>query len=128
MKPGERWTYRETAANGSVAVGVTVVTRETKKIANGITARVVRDTLTEHGRIVEDTRDWYAQDRQGNVWYLGEDTAEFENGSVKSRKGSFETGVNGALPGILLPADPQPGMRYRGRSTPGVRRRTTGKC
>jgi hypothetical protein len=113
MKPGMRWTYRERAADGSVAVGVTVVTRDTKKIADGITARVVRDTLTEHGRIVEDTRDWYAQDQQGNIWYLGEDTAEFANGTIKSRQGSFEAGVNGALPGILLPADPQAGMRYR---------------
>ena len=53
---------------------------ETKKIANGITARVVRDTVTENGDIIEDTFDWYAQDGAGNVWYLGEDTAEFEDG------------------------------------------------
>jgi hypothetical protein len=62
---------------------------------------------------VEDTRDWYAQDRRGNVWYFGEDTAEFDGGRIRSREGSFEAGVGGALAGISLPADPQPGMRYR---------------
>ena len=59
------------------------VTRRTRVIA-GITARVVRDTVTEKGELVEDTFDWYAQDRAGNVWYLGEDTKEYEDGRVKT--------------------------------------------
>jgi hypothetical protein len=113
MKPGTRWTYRETDGEGGVAEVVVVVTKQTKKIANGITAVVVRDTVTEDGQIVEDTNDWYAQDANGNIWYLGEDTAEFEDGKVTSRAGSFEAGVDGALPGIAVPADPQPGMQYR---------------
>ena len=75
-----------------------------EKLANGITARVVRDTVRSEGDLVEDTFDWYAQDSAGNVWYLGEDTAEFENGKIVTRSGSFEAGVGGALPGILLPA------------------------
>ena len=82
---------------------VVIVTNLTKKIANGITARVVRDTVTEDGEIVEDTNDWYAQDAKGNIWYLGEDTAEFEDGKISSRAGSFEAGVDGALPGIADP-------------------------
>ena len=113
MKPGTRWTYRETDGEGTVQQIVIVVTEQTKQIANGVTARVVRDTVTEHGKLVEDTNDWYAQDRQGNVWYLGEDTAEFEGGKISSRAGSFEAGVDGALPGIIIPADPRPGMQYR---------------
>ena len=92
---------------------VVVVTHQTKKIANGITARVVRDTVTEQGELIEDTFDWYAQDRQGNIWYLGEDTAEFEGGTITTRAGSFEAGVDGALPGINIPGDPEPGMQYR---------------
>jgi len=113
MKPGTRWTFRETDGEGGEAKVVVIVTNLTKKIANGITARVVRDTVTEDGQLVEDTNDWYAQDARGNIWYLGEDTAEFEDGKVSSRAGSFEAGVDGALPGIAVPADPQPGMEYR---------------
>ena len=112
MKPGTRWTYRE-AEDGEVKEVVVVVTTQTKKIANGITARVVRDTVRVNGSIIEDTLDWYAQDAKGNLWYLGEDTAEFEDGKITSRGGSFEAGRDGALPGIMLPADPAPGMRYR---------------
>ena len=113
MKPGTRWTYRDVDEKGEVQQVVIVATSATKKLANGITARVVRDTVRSEGDLVEDTFDWYAQDSAGNVWYLGEDTAEFENGKVVTRSGSFEAGVDGALPGILLPAEPQVGQKYR---------------
>ncbi|MCE3247465.1 MAG: hypothetical protein K0R41_1290, partial [Geminicoccaceae bacterium] len=62
---------------------------------------------------VEVTDDWYAQDAEGNVWYLGEETAEYEDGEVISREGSFEAGSNGAQAGVIMPADPQPGLEYR---------------
>jgi hypothetical protein len=107
MRPGSRWVYRE----GEQRVEVTV-TRETKRIM-GIEARVVHDVVTEKGELVEDTYDWYAQDADGNLWYLGEDTKEYENGEVVSAEGSWEGGVDGAQPGILLPADPKVGMKYR---------------
>jgi hypothetical protein len=113
MVPGTRWTYREIDEEGKHLRVVVTVTAETKTIANGITARVVRDTVTEDGELIEDTFDWYAQDGEGNVWYLGENTAEFEGGKVTSRAGSFEAGVDGALPGIIMPADPVDGMTYR---------------
>ena len=90
-----------------------IVTDETKRIANGITARVVHDTVTRDGQLVEDTFDWYAQDRSGNVWYLGEATAEFEDGRIVSTAGSWEAGVDGAQAGVIMPAHPVPGMRYR---------------
>jgi hypothetical protein len=89
------------------------VTRRTKLIANGVTARVVHDVVTEDGKPVEVTDDWYAQDRAGNVWYLGEDTTEYENGRPVSKEGSFEAGVDGAQAGIIMPAHPRVGMRYR---------------
>ena len=113
MKPGTRWTYREIDEEGKKLEVVVVVTTETKTIANGITARVVRDVVSEEGEMVEDTKDWYAQDSSGNIWYMGEDTAEFEDGEITTKAGSFEAGVDGALPGIIMPADPWPGMKYR---------------
>lgn len=113
MTPGTRWTYREVDDEGVELLVVITVTNETKVVANGITARVVRDTVTEDGEIIEDTIDWYAEDAAGNVWYLGEDTAEFDQGSVTTRAGSWEAGVDGALPGIAVPGNPQVGMRYR---------------
>jgi len=113
MKPGSRWVYRETAPDGTAQRVVVTVLNKTKLIANGVRARIVHDAVTEDGEPVEVTNDWYAQDRCGNVWYLGEDTKEYENGKVVSTKGSFEAGVDGAQPGVIVPAKPRPGMRYR---------------
>jgi hypothetical protein len=113
MRPGTVWTYTETDTEGSRQKVVVSVTDRTKKVANGITARVVRDVATEDGTLVEVTDDWYAQDGDGNIWYLGEATAEYKDGKVVTREGSFESGVDGAQPGIAVPADPVPGMTYR---------------
>jgi hypothetical protein len=113
MRPGTRWAYRETDTDGTRRRGVVRVTDEVKRIANGIDARVVRDTVTENGVLVEDTWDWYAQDRAGNVWYLGERTREYENGKVVSTEGSFEAGVDGAQAGVVMPARPRVGLAYR---------------
>jgi hypothetical protein len=113
MAPGTRWTYRELDEEGKALQVVVTVTTETKQIANRITARVIRDTVTEDGEVIEDTFDWYAQDAEGNVWYLGENTAEFEGGKVTTKSGSWEAGVDGALPGVVVPADPVDGMIYR---------------
>jgi hypothetical protein len=113
MRPGSRWVYRETAPDGTRQRVVVTVTRKTKLIANGITARVVHDVVTEAGEPVEVTDDWYAQDRCGSVWYLGEATKDYENGKVVSTEGSFEAGVDGAEPGIVMPAKPTVGLRYR---------------
>ena len=113
MEVGSRWVYREVDTTGQAQKVVVEVTDETKMIANGIEARVVRDTVTENGEPVEITDDWYAQDSEGNIWYLGEKTAEYENGQVTTTAGSFEAGVDGAEPGIALPANPEPGMEYR---------------
>jgi hypothetical protein len=113
MTPGRRWTYSERELDGTEAIAVLTVTDQTKVVANGITARIVRDTLTSDGQIIEDTIDYFAQDSAGNLWYLGEDTAEFVDGKLDTRHGSFEAGVDGALPGIAVPAHPVPGLAYR---------------
>ena len=105
---GRQWVYRE----GDQRVEVTVTDR-TKLIANGVVARVVRDEVTRKGVPVEITDDYYAQDAGGTVWYLGEDTTEYEHGRPVSKEGSFEAGVDGARAGIIMPAKPKVGMRYR---------------
>jgi hypothetical protein len=113
MTPGSRWRYRETDSEGATLRVEVTVTDRTKQIANGVEARVVHDLVTERGQPVENTYDWYAQDSEGNVWYMGEDTTEFKDGKVASTAGSWEAGVDGAQPGIAFPADPQPGLGYR---------------
>ena len=113
MAPGSRWVYRETDAEGTEQRVVVTVTNRTKTVAAGITARVVRDVVTEDGQPVEVTDDWYAQDECGNVWYLGEDTTEYEDGKPVSKAGSWEAGVDGAEAGVIVPAKPRVGLRYR---------------
>ena len=112
MAIGNAWTYRETDAEGAEHKVEMTVTDDSKEI-EGITATVVHDVVIEDGELVEDTLDWYAQDAAGNIWYLGEDTKEYEGGEVVSTEGSWTAGVDGALAGILLPADPEVGMTYR---------------
>ena len=113
LRPGSRWTYLETDAEGGRQRVVVTVTTRTRVIANGVRARVVRDVATEGGVPVEITDDWYAQDRAGNVWYLGESVRNFRDGELVDRAGSFEAGVDGAQAGIAMPADPVPGLSYR---------------
>jgi hypothetical protein len=112
MKPGDHWVYRETTAEGEVQRNDVVVLDQTRKIM-GLDTVVVHDTVRLHGELTEDTYDWYAQDAQGNLWYFGEDTAEYEHGKLKTKEGSWEAGKNGALPGIIMPANPRVGTTYR---------------
>jgi hypothetical protein len=112
LRIGTRWIYRETDAEGAEQrVEVTVL--DETKVVMGIETRVVHDVVTEDGELVEDTYDWYAQDADGNVWYFGEDTKEFENGKVATTAGSWEAGVDGAQPGVLVLAEPEIGQTYR---------------
>ena len=89
-----------------------LVLHRTRQIA-GIACAVVRDTVSEHGRAVERTFDYYAQDKQGNVWYMGEDSLELQHGKLVKASDSWLTGVNGGKPGIIMPAAPKPGDAYR---------------
>ena len=112
LLPGSTWVYRETDSEGAVQRVEVTVTDRAKTIL-GIDATVVHDVVTEDGELIEDTFDWYAQDTSGNVWYLGEDTKEFENGKLTTTEGSWEAGVDGAQAGVIVPGDPQVGMTYR---------------
>lgn len=107
LVPGTTFVYAE----GADRVEVTVLA-ETKTIL-GVTCTVVHDTHTSGGEIIEDTYDWFAQDASGAVWYFGEDTRELTAGVVTSTEGSWEAGVSGAQPGIIIPAVPTVGAIYR---------------
>ncbi len=115
LVPGTRFVYEGETADGRERT-VTEVTRETKKVM-GVETVVVHDTVTQDGKLIEDTNDWYAQDKAGNVWYFGEATKEIGSASTA---GSFEAGVDGALPGIAMPAHPKVGDRYRQEYYRGV--------
>lgn len=107
LRPGTVFTYR-----GKDSVTTVKVLRRTVRIA-GVTCVVVRDTVTVDGKIEEDTLDYFAQDRVGNVWYFGEDTAEYVDGFPVDTGGSFRAGIDGAKPGIVMPAAPKVGVTYR---------------
>ena len=109
--PGMTWVYEGEEDGESERVEVAVL--DETRLVEGIVATVVRDTVYVDGQLVEDTYDWYAQDKDGNVWYLGEDTHEYENGEVVNANGSWEYGKDGALPGIVMLARPEVGDAYR---------------
>jgi hypothetical protein len=111
MIVGSRWVY-EGESDGEVERVEITVTDDAKTVM-GIAATVVRDSVYVDDELVEDTYDWFAQDRDGNVWYLGEDSTEYENGEAASTAGSWEAGVDGALPGIVMPAEPIVGDAFR---------------
>ena len=112
MHLGWVWVYRESDASGEHdRVRVEVLSRT--KLIEGIEATVVHDTVKHRGELLENTFDWYAQDVCDNIWYLGENTREYEDGKVVSREGSWQAGVDGAQAGILLPGIPVPGLEYR---------------
>ena len=92
------------------------------RVVNGVDSREVHDQVFVSGELTEDTYDWYAQDGTGAVWYLGEDSKELDHGTVTSTQGSWEWGKDGALPGIVMPADPasQVGIGYRQEYEKGV--------
>jgi len=119
LEPGTTFIYRE-KADGETNRDVVAVTNQTKTIL-GVETVVVRDTATDaKGDLVEDTLDWYGQDKAGNVWYFGEDTKEYKNGHVATTKGSWQAGVKGAKPGIVMEANPHPGNTYRQECASGV--------
>jgi hypothetical protein len=106
MPVGAQWTYDATTDGEPERVEIRVLPDQ--RTIMGVEATVVRDTVTVNGQVKEDTFDWFAQDRRGNVWYLGEDTTEYENGQAVSKEGSWEWGKDGAQAGIIMKADPRP--------------------
>jgi hypothetical protein len=113
LKPGTTFRYKGVQEDGQTPLtDVEVVTHQTKRIL-GVRSTVVRDTVFSRGKAIERTFDWYAQDQDGNVWYMGEDTLELQRGKFVKMSDSWEGGVNGAKPGIIMPGHPGRGDQYR---------------
>src|SRR5262245_56322996 len=112
LKPGSRWHYKG-AKGHTKMVDDMRVTHRTKTIL-GVKTTVVHDVVRVHGRREEVTNDFYAQDRQRNVWYLGEATKGLNrSGQTTSTEGSFKAGVHGARPGVLISGHPKVGQSAR---------------
>jgi hypothetical protein len=112
LVPGTTLTYKG-IKDGKPSMDVFEITGQTKVI-DGVECEVIKDTLTIEGKLAEQTEDWYVQDREGNVWYFGEDTKELdETGKVVSTEGTWASGVDGARPGIFMPSNPQSGQSYQ---------------
>ena len=110
--PVGRTLVYEGVKDGQSQIDTVTVTDQTKVI-EGITARMVSDVSTHDGTLLEKTFDFYAQDKQGNVWYMGEDARELQNGRFVRASDSWKAGVNGAKPGIIMRGNPKPNEVYR---------------
>lgn len=110
LTPGTVWVYEGATEDGTERIVVEVLD-QTREVA-GVVTTVVRDRVYLDGDLIEDTFDWYAQDTAGNVWYMGEETEEYENGEVVTTAGSWEAGVDGATAGVIMPATPTVGQAY----------------
>jgi hypothetical protein len=119
LRPGRRFVYKGVAENGRTRQKDVEVVTHRHKLIMGVRATVVRDTVSQHGHAVERTFDWYAQDRGGNVWYMGELSRERHHGRFVEAGDSWEAGVKGAQPGIIMPGHPRRGQRYRQEFFPG---------
>lgn len=116
--PGTTYLYRGVDSDGaSVRSRVTVT--DLKAEIMGVQCTLVREREYEDGELVEDTRDYFAQDKAGNVWYFGEDSRDIEDGQVVSTDGSWRAGVDGAVPGIIMRAQPNIGDEYAQEGLPG---------
>jgi hypothetical protein len=118
LVPGTVRTYEKVTDEGTETVVVTV-THETKEIL-GVQCVVVRDTVTLDGELIEDTFDYFAQDEDGNVWYFGELSRDFEEGEIASLEGTWRADRDGAKAGIIMLAAPEVGDVYRQEFALGV--------
>lgn len=116
LTPGRTYRFRERGGDETLVIEVTFQT----KTVMGVQAIVVRETGAEAGQTTEISENWFAQDREGNVWYFGEATQDYENGVPAGTEGSWEAGVNGALPGLIMVAEPKHGDTYFQEYAPGI--------
>ena len=111
LKPGKKLIYEGQTEDGLERIEI-LITDETKNIM-GVETLVYWDKVWLDDVLIEDTRDYLAQDKEGNVWYFGEDVDNYENGVLADHDGSWIAGVDGAKPGIWMEANPQVGDSYR---------------
>ena len=114
---GKKLVYEAKTEDGEERI-VIEITGATKTVM-GVETLVYHDRVFLNGQLIEDTRDYLAQDKEGNVWYFGEDVDNFENGKLKDHAGAWLAGIDGAKPGIWFPANPVAGDEYRMEFYPG---------
>jgi len=112
LVPGTTLLYRGVMKDGTTPQVDNFTVTHRRKVVMGVSCTVVRDTVTSRGRPIERTYDWFAQDRQGNVWYMGEETQELRHGHFGKMIDSGPAGVNGAQPGVMMEAHPTKGDSY----------------
>jgi hypothetical protein len=117
LPQGAHWTWRGETDEGEEITDDTVTGT---KVILGVTTTVVHDVVTVDGSKIEETFDWYAQDKDGNVWYFGEDSSQWEDGTLVGTEGSWEAGKDGALAGIIMLACPKMGNTYKQEYLAGV--------
>lgn len=118
LTPGKKMVYKAETEDGTERIEV-YVTHEMKEVID-VETIIVWDRVWLNDGLVEETYDWYAQDKDGNVWYFGEDSKTLIDGKVVSTKGSWEAGIDGAKPGIIMKANPHAGDSYRQEYYRGV--------
>jgi len=124
LVPGAFWNY--SAANGEtehveILAAAAPCHGVIGKTVAGVAVTVRHDTVfDEDGSLIEDTCDWHASDNEGNVWYLGEDAQQWDHGTLVGTEGSWEAGIDGAQAGIIMPAHPHPGDKYRQEFAAGI--------
>lgn len=111
LRPGTTFTYEKRTPAGTERTEIEVTGQN--RWVLGVMTTVVRHRGWLNGQLKEDARDWYAQDRRGNVWYFGEEVDNYENGRIKDHAGSWEAGVDGAKPGLVMLSEPMVGLTYR---------------
>ncbi len=111
LTPGVVYNF-ETKTSDGTETNKTIVTNLRRDVM-GVKTLVVWDRVWLDGNLVEETYDWYAQNKTtGDVWYFGEESREYEGGKVSSTHGSWEGGINAARPGIIMKANPKVGDSY----------------
>ena len=118
MPAGKKLVYEGETEDGLERIEV--YSMDETRVVMGVETRVIWDRVWLNDELIEDTKDWYAQDNEGNVWYFGEDTAELIDGKIVNHDGAWEAGVDGAIPGILAPAEPLVGESYQTEYYEGV--------
>jgi hypothetical protein len=118
LKAGTIMSYNGTDEDGKPVRDIVTVTNDSRDV-QGISTRVVNDSVFVKGKLEETTNDWYAQDDKGNVWYMGEDTTDLTS-KKNPHEGSWESGVKGAKAGIIMLAEPKAGITYNQEFAKGV--------
>jgi hypothetical protein len=120
LLPGHTYIYSGVSGKHKQRMTDIVSPSTRTKVIDGVRTRIVNDRLVIKGKVRERTSDYYTQDRCGNVWYFGEDTAEYnKHGHLTSTEGSFHAGVDGAQPGVYIQRHPQIGRKFRQEWYPG---------